>query len=211
MRELEKRAAAELGLFEPILMETAGAGAARALLQRWQSPRGKVLILAGKGNNGADGGVMARHLSCEGLAARVLYLCDCELQQSQARIVRQASIRLGLAGERGSELQELRQALAGLGESDVLVDALLGTGSTGPLRQDLAQWIEFANTATKPLRMALDIPSGLDPDTGQGLGCVFRADFTATFLAPKPGLSGDVGRAHAGEVEVISLGLPWTW
>ena len=208
---LERRAALELDLPEQVLMETAGAGAARALLARWSPPRGRVVILAGKGNNGADGGVMARHLLCQGVCAAVLYICAEQDQVGQARSVRRASQLLGLAQPLATPTSELRPVLSGLGAPDVLVDALLGTGSSGPVRAELSQWIELANVTKGPLRMAIDLPSGLDPDTGLGLGSVFRADFTATFLARKLGFASEFAKAHTGEVEVLSLGLPLFW
>lgn len=193
-----------------ILMENAGRGAAYLLHDRARAadlPLPRVLILCGPGNNGGDGGVVARHLELLGYEVRVLVFGDA------ARIKGDAATQLQILNHAGTDVtcstldatpEPLDQAL---NSADWIVDGLLGTGLTRPVEGDLLEVIEAVNRSGKPV-MALDLPSGLDADEGVPLGAAIRATLTATFVAPKLGFSRPGAAGYTGEVVVIDIGAP---
>ncbi len=201
MRVLDRWAIEERGMGSLDLMERAGAGVARVLER--VAPDGPVAVLCGKGNNGGDGLVVARLLR-EG-ARRVTVVCVAPLGDftgdARANLER-------LVGEAPLELAEDRQGVRdALGEAAVIVDALLGTGFQGEARGMVGEAIEAMNAATAPV-VSVDVPSGVDVSTGVASGAAVRAVATATFHAGKPGLWIAPGKAHAGEVETIDIGIP---
>ncbi len=207
----DRRVVVELGLPEWVLMENAGAGAARALEACWGTDAtrsSRALVLAGKGNNGADGAVLARHLACREVDVRVHYACALMEQRGVALEQREALIKLGLAAAHATSGAELERALARLTARDALVDALLGTGARGAPTGELARWIELANACAAGCKLALDLPSGLDADSGLAAGPAFRAQRTATFVAHKQGFDQPGAAAYCGEIVVIDLGVP---
>lgn len=199
-------AAAKLGLPTLVLMENAGRGAAGYL--RGQAGRGRILILCGPGNNGGDGGVVARHLDVWGFEVRVVWFVG---QASQIRgdagvqyhVLDQSGIdqRVWSGSEESAELDRL------LADADWLVDGLLGTGLSRPVEGLLRAVIEAVNRSGKPI-LALDIPSGLDTDSGRPLGASIRATATAAFVAPKIGFSQPGAGDYTGEVAVVEIGVP---
>ena len=207
VREIDRRAIEEFGLPGIVLMENAGRGAAELL--HGLAPRASVAIVCGKGNNAGDGFVIARHLENLGHAVRLLLACDpAELRGDAAiawRVAEKAGIpttKLAAATEAGWE-----RALAGAGW---IVDALLGTGATGEPRGAIATAIEAVNAAARhgAQVFAVDLPSGLDCDTGQPLGPCVRADVTATFVARKIGFEAPVAAPWLGDVHVVGIGAP---
>jgi len=235
VRELDVRAAEQLGLPTLILMENAGRGAAAWLVElavgvRTESaarpfsappsaeldlspaaalPR--VLILSGPGNNGGDGGVVARHLDAWGFAVRIIWFANREHLRGDAYIQWMILERSGVDQTAwfGSQSDDPRPAeLESLvADADWLVDGLLGTGLTRPVEGALRTVIEVMNRSNKPI-LALDVPSGLDADTGMPLGIAIRARATATFAAPKLGFAVAGAVAFTGEVAIIDIGLP---
>jgi ADP-dependent NAD(P)H-hydrate dehydratase / NAD(P)H-hydrate epimerase len=201
MRAVDRWAIEERGMGSLDLMERAGAGVARVLER--VAPDGPVAVVCGKGNNGGDGLVVARLLR-EG-ARRVTVVCVAPLGDftGDARVNLER-----LVGEAPLELAEDRQgARDALGEAAVIVDALLGTGFQGEARGMVGEAIEAMNAATAPV-VSVDVPSGVDVSTGVASGAAVRAVATATFHAGKPGLWIAPGKAHAGEVETIDIGIP---
>ncbi len=195
------------GIAGALLMENAGRGAADALLRRRPAPR-RVAVLAGPGNNGGDALVVARHLRtrCPSAEVRVWCLADPARFAGDAATMRDAAGAAGLAlTEAGDDATAAAAALAGC---DVIVDGCFGTGLTRAITGGAAAWITAANAVTGAFRVALDIPSGIDADTGRILGCAFAADLTVTFAARKPGLCTGAGMAHAGDLVVADLGVP---
>ncbi len=204
VRDVDRRAVEEFGMPSLVLMENAGRGAADVLLQR--TVDGPVGVCAGKGNNGGDGFVIARHLENRGIDVRVLLFADAR------EIAGDAAINLGILQRAGTPIFECPAASAAAWESRLrscamLVDALLGTGMKGAVREPLAGVIDRINAAGVPV-LAVDLPSGLDCDTGLPLGACVRAERTATFVARKLGFDAPGAVQFTGEVHVVDIGVP---
>jgi NAD(P)H-hydrate epimerase len=208
VRSIDARAAQELGMPTLILMENAGRGAAAWLRDRGVSPAGRVLILCGPGNNGGDGGVVARHLDLWDCSIRVVWFAKADRLQGDAAVQFQILARSGFDqtcwDDTSSVTPERLDAL--LAGADWVVDALLGTGLTRPVEGMLRTVIEAINRSGKPA-FALDLPSGLDADTGRPLGVAVHARATATFVAPKLGFAAPGADAYTGDVTVIDIGV----
>ncbi len=187
----------ELGIPAYTLMRRAGEAALRVLRTRWPTVN-RVAIVCGGGNNGGDGYVLARYARAAGLEVQALAVV--ELARLRGDAMRAAQEFLGSGGE--------VRPFAGplLEPAEVLVDALLGTGLSQAPRAEYADAIVAMNSAGRPI-LALDLPSGLDGDTGQVRGAVVRADTSVTFVAPKSGLYLGSGPEVAGRVLLDSLGI----
>lgn len=199
MRSLDQRAISEFGTPSLLLMENAGRAVAERAVARLESGGGKrVTVLCGSGNNGGDGFVVARHLRNRG------YSVQCFLAADRQRTQGEAKTNLNLAERFGVRLSgEIPDLLSG----DLIIDALLGTGFTGEPRDNVARLIELANDSGVPI-LAVDLPSGLNADTGQASKVVIRAAEAVTFGLPKVGLASAIGRELAGEVTVADISLP---
>ncbi len=199
MRLIDRFAIDQRGVPSLELMERAGQGVAAALERRW--PDGPAVVLCGKGNNGGDGLVVARLLRQRGRVVSVVVLGEPEemsedARANLARLGGEAPLRLGSA-----------DAAAWLGEAAVVVDALLGTGFQGAPHGAPAQAIEAICALRAPV-LSVDVPSGVDASSGVVQGGAVRASATVTFHAAKPGLWVHPGKEHAGEVEVLDIGIP---
>jgi NAD(P)H-hydrate epimerase len=233
VRGIDLEAAEKLGLPTLVLMENAGRGAAAWLMELATGllpgvavrpydtavarpapalltlPR--VLILCGPGNNGGDGGVVARHLDAWGVSVKVLWCARlAELRgdaQVQFRILESSGVDQFAWPEAVEEdpVPGVFEAL--IDGADWLIDGLLGTGLTRPVEGRLHTVIEALNHSGRPI-LALDVPSGLDADRGVPLGVAIRARATATFVAPKLGFSAPGAVDYTGEVAVIDIGVP---
>jgi NAD(P)H-hydrate epimerase len=207
VRDVDVRAIADYGMSGLVLMENAGRGCADVLRQIEQ--RGPVVIACGKGNNGGDGFVIARHLDNAGIEVRVLLFCrPMELAGEAAinfSIIRQAGIAIDACDALGTAANStLRARLDG---AAWIVDALLGTGATGTPRPPLSEAIRLLN-AHPARKLAVDLPSGLDCNTGVPADPTFRADHTCTFVAAKPGLVAPAAKEFAGTLHIIDIGVP---
>ncbi len=206
VRELDRRAIAECGVPGEVLMENAGRGAAELLVAL--GIHGRVVVCCGKGNNGGDGFVIARHLDLRSVPVRVLLFAKPETLTGEAgvnyRVLSATKIPLRVIDDGTIAEADLDAELAG---EEWIVDALFGTGLTGAVRAPLDRLIAAINRS--PARVfAVDIPSGLDCDTGAPLGETVQAEHTATFVALKKGfLNADAGR-WLGKVHVIDIGAP---
>ena len=208
VRDVDRRAISLFGVPGVVLMENAGAGVARLLESL--DIRGPVIIACGKGNNGGDGFVIARHLDSAGYPVQLLLACPPEQIGGDAAVNLQIAQRAGLPIEQlaNGNLEEWQAALAG---ADWVIDALLGTGASGPPTGTVAVAIAAINAIrdqTAARVLAVDLPSGLDCDTGQTAGACIRADHTATFVAPKQGFDSAGAATYTGRVEVIGIGAP---
>jgi NAD(P)H-hydrate epimerase len=208
VRSIDARAAGELGLPTLVLMENAGRGAAEWLRPRLRaSPPTRVVIPCGPGNNGGDGGVVARHLDAWGFAVRVVWFARADRIAGDAAVQRDVLARSGLDQDIWDGPLDAGRLDALFAGADWVVDALLGTGLTRPVEGPLRDAIEAMNRSGRPI-LALDLPSGLDADAGQPLGVAVRATATATFVAPKLGFSRPGAEAFTGEVHVVEIGVP---
>ncbi|HEV8661823.1 MAG TPA: NAD(P)H-hydrate dehydratase [Candidatus Methylomirabilis sp.] len=208
MRELDRRATDEYGVPSLLLMENAGAAVAAEVERRFGPLGGKrILVCCGKGNNGGDGFVAARHLHNRGAAVRVLLCAKRSEIAGDPRLNLQILEKTGLSilpVETAEEVAGAREAMAA---SDLLLDALLGTGLTGAAKGVAAGVIAAMNEVGQPV-VALDLPSGLASDDGILRGPHVRAACTITFALPKRSLFLYPAAAAAGEVVVADIGMP---
>lgn len=182
------------------LMKRAGEAALRALRSRW--PRAaSVVVVAGGGNNGGDGYVLARFAQAAGLEVTVLAVVDANALQGDAHSACQEFLSSGG--------QVIPYTGARLNSAEVVVDALLGTGLRAAVRPTLAQIIRDINECGQPV-FALDLPSGLNGDSGEVMGAAVQADCTISFVALKTGLFLDAGPRHVGLLlfDDLGIGLP---
>jgi NAD(P)H-hydrate epimerase len=204
VRSIDKSAADELGLPTLVLMENAGRGAAERLRARLD-PGDRIAIACGPGNNGGDGAVVARHLDSWGYGVRVDWFTDPGHLRGDAAtqhsILSKSGIDQASITETSSDLDAIWSDAAWV------VDALLGTGLTRPVEGLLASAIESLNRSGRPV-LSLDLPSGLDADSGVPLGLSVRATFTVTFVAPKLGFAKPGASEYTGAVEVVEIGVP---
>ena len=207
MRELERRAVAA-GTSEDTLMETAGLGVARAVAQVLDGIRGRrVVVLVGPGNNGGDGMVAARYLADWGSLV-TLYMTSARRRDDKFEDCRARRVRIVEA----SEDPEQWQLSSYLQLADAVIDAVLGIGSERPLEGQLRHVIgviqQLRSESTRPKLIAVDLPTGINGDTGACDDFCFPADITLTLGAPKAGLFRFPGAGYVGRLETLSIGLP---
>ena len=189
-----------------VLMENAARGAVDVLISL--GCRGPVVIVCGKGNNAGDGFAMARHLENRSVTVKVI-LCSQPQQLSG-----DAAVNYHIVEKSGTPIVFVDQAdeqklVDELENAEWIIDALLGTGSSGDPRPPLDKVIASLNRI--PARkLAIDLPSGLNCDTGAASATTFRADHTVTFVAPKPGLLVAAASPYVGELHVVDIGAPRT-
>ena len=203
MREVDRRTI-EMGVPGVVLMENAG-GRVVEFLEETFAPLGdqRIVIFCGKGNNGGDGMVVARHLFAR-YGPQVLYVV---LVGSPEAMKGEAAENYGRLVECGCPV--LRELPAESGGVTLVIDALLGTGLSGPARGEMLEAIRRINTGFPGARIvAVDIPSGLASDTGRRLGASVRADYTVTFTAPKVGQVLPPNCEQVGELLVRDIGSP---
>jgi NAD(P)H-hydrate epimerase len=202
VREIDRRAIEEFGVPGVVLMENAGRGAAE-LLMRLNPDKRRVVICCGKGNNGGDGFVMARHLDNHDWQVRVLVFAN------PAELTGDAAIMFRIIEKAGLDIEvKPKLPIRNFKESTIwIVDALFGTGLTGKVRSPFDDIIKDIKASPSPV-FAVDIPSGLDCDTGEPLGGAVRATVTATFVAQKKGFAEKRAKQWLGEVHVIDIGAP---
>lgn len=209
VRDVDRRAIEEFGLPGIVLMENAGRGCVDWLEERGVA--GRIVICAGKGNNGGDGFVIARHLENRGYDVRVLLFCD------PGDLRGDAATNFGVITHAGTSIRAFSGPLKSdemdeeLARADWIIDALLGTGTRGALREPFADIIQAINRTSARV-MAIDLPSGQDCDTGRPVDpeqpLVVQAEFTATLVALKSGFENPDSQKFTGEVRVIDIGVP---
>jgi len=189
------------------LMERAGAGAARVLRERLRHPRGPVVVVCGRGNNGGDGFVVARHLRRARLPVEVCLAARPEEVRGDAAEMLAAWRRGRGAVHDLTGRGRVETLAARLAKAAVVVDALFGTGLNAPVSGLAAAVIEAVNRCGAPV-LAVDIASGLSADSGTPLGMAVRATVTATFGHPKVGQVMDPGVDYTGLLAVVDIGIP---
>ena len=208
MREMDHRTIASFGVPGRVLMENAGLGAANVMQAHFPGLESKkVGVLAGRGNNGGDGFVIARYLSFRGVKVTVF------LFSKKGKVKGDAGANLALLEPLDIPVVEvedsaaLKKKKAAMRQQDVWVDALLGTGLNADVRGHYREAIEFINRRNQPV-FSVDLPSGLNSDTGQVCGSCIRAQVTATFGFAKLGLKTFPGAALCGDLAIIDIGIP---
>lgn len=167
------------------------------------------MICCGKGNNGGDGYVIARHLENRGWRVHVRLACSLD------EVTGDAAIFLKVIGLGGLDCQQIRvddstawaRLRSELRMADLVVDALLGTGLSGSVRSPYLDWIKAINESERPV-LAIDLPSGLDCNTGKPMGACVKATRTATMVAPKLGFENAAAPQWTGPVEIVDIGIP---
>lgn len=199
MREADRRCIQDIGIPGAVLMDHAGKAV-------WKEVFGqRIGVVCGKGNNGGDGYVTARYALLAGCDVSVVLLAAPESITGDARIFLDAYRNLGGRVVITLSEEEARAAVAALANCDVLVDAILGTGITGEVH-GLARAAIEAWPASYTI--AVDIPSGLNADTGHPCGCAIRADKTVTFQFMKRGLLQPHAHPYTGEILIADIGIP---
>jgi NAD(P)H-hydrate epimerase len=208
MQTMDHRTIESFGIPGRVLMECAGRGATRWLLKKFGDlSQKRIGVFAGRGNNGGDGFVIARYLSQKGIQVTVFLLAEKKRVTGDA----QANLQLleplkvpviALADE--SSFLKCKAMMLG---QDIYVDAILGTGLSSDVRGFYRHVIEFITQSQKPV-FAVDIPSGINADTGQICGIAIKAAATATFAFAKNGHFQYPGVAYCGDLEVIDIGIP---
>jgi len=209
IRLLDRVTIEVLGIPGLILMENAGQGSTTVLLEQlgsdpWSEP---VLVLAGQGNNGGDGFVIARQLWNHGVNVEVLFF------GSETKFPPQsdAAVNLRCARATGVSVHEVRgvsaEVIEAVGKAGCFVDALFGTGLRRPLASPYPELFERVRSTGKPV-LAVDVPSGLNADTGEIMGAVLPAKVTTTFAAAKRGFFRAEGSNCAGRLVVVPISIP---
>ncbi|MFW6264743.1 MAG: NAD(P)H-hydrate dehydratase [Bacillota bacterium] len=215
MRKVDQ-AAVEAGIPDLLLMESAGRAVAEKLRFSEQehshddcscSENKKVLVFAGKGNNGGDGLVAARYLDIWGYDVKVILLARVEdLNESPAinyNLCKVRNIDL-ICIEKEKDIEKIDNYIK---KAEIIIDALLGTGIKGEVKEPYSKLIDLINQSSAEV-LAVDIPSGIDGETGKVLGNAVWADNTVTLAAPKIGLTVFPGREYCGDIEIADIGIP---
>ncbi len=210
VRSFDSWAINTLGVPGVVLMENAGRSCSELIIGELGGvDRPRVCIFCGTGNNGGDGYVIARQLLNSGFDVVVVICGD------KGKVKGDAKINLDILEGMGQMVEVLDPAADGIEEkvgaladgADMLVDSLFGTGLKGQLSGGYQQLVEGINSQNKPV-LAVDIPSGLDCDSGVALGAAVRADYTVTFVAVKRGfVVSEQSHRYTGEVYVASIGV----
>lgn len=209
VRAFDRWAIETLGIPGVVLMENAGRSCAGLILEKLDPVEDPaVSVFCGTGNNGGDGFVIARHLYKSGVNVKVIICGDKAKIKGDAKInldiVEKMNISIDVIDMAGADLALQLNSLTA--QSSLLVDALFGTGLTGKLRDEYVELIEQINSLKKPI-IAVDIPSGLDCDSGVPLGTAIKALATVTFVAVKNGFAVAGSQVYTGDVYVASIGI----
>jgi len=209
VRAVDSWAINTLGIPGVVLMENAGRSCAELIKDKLKDiAHPKVCIFCGTGNNGGDGYVIARHLLNSGFEV-VVVICG-----NRHKVKGDAKINLDILERLGQPIEQLNlifgdvpaQVKSFAAGADMIVDGLFGTGLGGQLSNEYKQLIDSINACNCPI-LAVDIPSGLDCDSGQPLGAAIKADYTVTFVAVKKGFASGSAAKYTGEIFVASIGV----
>lgn len=214
VRRIDRLAIESLGIPGVVLMENAGLHVASLILdllttQQLLEPRAsRVAILCGGGNNGGDGYVVARQLHNWGVAVTIYAAKDPDALKGDAAINARICQRMGLHLLPIMQPAQIAEASPRWARAHVVVDALLGTGFEGQVHPPLTEIIERVNQLQGPAVVAVDIPSGLDCQTGRPSPVAIRAHHTVTLVARKTGFDSPEAEPYLGQVSVASIGAP---
>ena len=218
MRQIDRDTIEDIGIPGIVLMETAGSAVVRSIVKHYPTAQ-RIGILVGKGNNGGDGLVIARQLAHAGRDVHLFLVSPPDNFTGEAEINLQIAKRLTAsfgnlqaAPKGGLRIEEILTDTAVKSDANIvgcelLVDAMLGTGLRGTVRAPIATVIDAINSLHIPV-FSVDLPSGLDADTGNPMGTCVQADRTVTIGLPKRGLLVHPGAEFAGKLEVVDIGFP---
>jgi len=206
-KRLDSIAIDQLGLSGLILMENVGIRCAQIAANRF--PQSHFVVLCGTGNNGGDGLVIARQLAVTGHQVTVWIAGDHSTLRQDCAANLEILIRLDLPKLDLIKADRLPESwpLTGSGKSLVIIDAMLGISARGEPREPMASAIQWANQQAA-FRIAIDVPTGLDPDTGQPAENTILAQMTLTIECPKTFATHRVAKVFIGELIVVPLGIP---
>lgn len=190
-----------------VLMELAGLGASKMLLDLMEGMPAAVTVICGRGNNGGDGLVVARHLLRAGAEVNVFIIGSEKDNYSQDHLINRKIVEAMDVDIYFIDDKDLEPLKASILETSAIVDAILGTGLDRNVEGITDEIISIINESARPV-LAIDLPSGLNSDTGQIMGNAVQAAATATFGSIKPGLLCHPGTLIAGEIRLIDIGLP---
>lgn len=202
-REIDKLAQERYSMPALLLMENAGRSVAESALNMLRG-KNRIAVVCGKGNNAGDGFVCARHLLAKGKKADIFLL------NSPLDIKGDAEINLNILmrlGKKPLQIGEYGLASLDFSEYDLIIDAIFGIGVKGEVSGPIKEVITKINASKIPV-LSIDVPSGLNADSGVVLGACIRAERTVTFVAIKRGLMMADGPKYAGKVTVVDLGIP---
>jgi NAD(P)H-hydrate epimerase len=206
MRRIDQQTIEDIGIPGMVLMEHAGSAIVRTIQSQFPNCR-RIGIVVGKGNNGGDGLVIARQLSHVGQSVQIFLVSPPDHFTGDALTNLQIVQNLKLPIEHVCSETALEAMEGKIAACELIVDAIFGTGLRGGVRGDIAAVIERINAIQRPV-IAIDLPSGLDADTGQVEGACIRADYTVTIGLPKRGLLLHPGAELTGQLEVADIGFP---
>jgi len=208
MQKLDRRTIEEAGIPGIVLMENAGRGAVREILAGYpEILKGKVAIIAGRGNNGGDGFVIARYLMNRGVNVKIFLLAEQEKVKGDARLNLDILLNMKASITEIKDLNTWKVLLPELEGHCLIVDAIFGTGLRSEVKGMIREVIDDINYFNIP-KVAVDLPSGLNANTGEVLGTCIKADLTITFALPKRGLLIYPGADFAGRLKIVDISIP---
>jgi NAD(P)H-hydrate epimerase len=207
MKKVDKAAIDEFGIPSLILMENAGRGAADIAYNMLLDKKDKVVCVCGKGNNGGDGFVCARHLINKGINIVIFLTCKRDQLKGDAKINFSILEKMNASVYELAKKDDFKNLENEIINSGLVIDAIFGIGITGNIRDSYSRLIQTINE-NKKKALAIDLPSGLDATEGNVLGVCVKADKTATFAAVKTGLVKNQGPSFCGEVIVVDISIP---
>jgi NAD(P)H-hydrate epimerase len=208
MQGIDKKTIQELGIIGPVLMENAGIQVTREILAKFPDiHKEKVVIVAGKGNNGGDGFVVARHLFNRGISPEVLLLARKKDLKGDAALNMNIADKIGVSIREISSDSQWKTNKKRLFKATLLIDAIFGTGLSKPAGGLFAKVIKDINKA-EAFKVAVDIPSGLSSDTFALIGPCVRADLTVTLAAAKIAHVFPPAEEYVGELKVADISVP---
>lgn len=206
MRSIDSMTIQEIGIPGIVLMENAGVSVVKSIEDNFRGIK-NISIFVGKGNNGGDGLVCARHLFNRGYNVKAYLLSPADRFSGDAltnlTIAQNMSIPMSFILSEDDLVQQKME----IAESDLIIDAIFGTGLTGEVRGFISSVIEFLNSSKVPI-VSVDLPSGLDADSGKVLGQCVKAEMTVTMGLPKRGLLLYPGANYVGKLLVADIGIP---
>ncbi len=208
MQKMDRQTIESFGIPGRILMENAGLGATHFFLEQFKdAEKKKIGIVAGRGNNGGDGFVIARYLAQKGMRVTVYLLSENQTVEGDAAANLDLLFPLKVPVVEMPDLESFSSQKTAMRHEAIWIDAILGTGLRSDVKGFFREVIDFINQSNKPV-FAVDIPSGLNSDTGQPCGTCIRADATATFAFAKTGHFLFPGADFTGNLKIVDIGIP---